>query len=233
MPVILHSISTMTAQRFQILPFSWWCIRQPGWPRAAWPLTRGAKTWHLNNGAAGQMPPEAVVCRWSWDIRGMARGRSDPRWAWLTGGCMARRDEASGVPQGGVCARVGDVLAVIKAARERAAGPVPAADSVLEGPPAAHRAHTGSAAGSAWLSGLSGVFGSRLPRSRLSSSRPPRLGRPGGPSRTIGCADPRHGSRSPGIRRLSGRRGRTGQAWLSHSRCLRYRPLVGCAGTGC
>jgi hypothetical protein len=41
--------------------------------------------------------------------------------------------------------------------------------------------------------------GTRLPRSRLSGSRPPRLGRPSGPSHAIGCADPRPGDHSPGF----------------------------------
>jgi hypothetical protein len=39
----------------------------------------------------------------------------------------------------------------------------------------------------------------RLPRFRLSGSRPPRLGRPCGPSHSIGYADPRHGGHSPGF----------------------------------
>jgi hypothetical protein len=41
--------------------------------------------------------------------------------------------------------------------------------------------------------------GYRLPRSRLSGSRPPRPGRPCGPSHAIGYADPGPGSHSPGI----------------------------------
>ena len=49
--------------------------------------------------------------------------------------------------------------------------------------------------------------GLRLPRSRLSGSRPPHLGRPFGPSHAIGYADPRPGSRSPGDWRLRGIRG--------------------------
>jgi hypothetical protein len=40
----------------------------------------------------------------------------------------------------------------------------------------------------------------------LSCSRPPRLGRPCGPSRAIGCADPRPGTHSPGFGAYRGRR---------------------------
>src|SRR5258708_9669201 len=41
--------------------------------------------------------------------------------------------------------------------------------------------------------------GCRLPRLRLSGSRPPRPGRPCGPSHAIGSADPGSGSHSPCI----------------------------------
>ena len=44
----------------------------------------------------------------------------------------------------------------------------------------------------------SSAEGVRLPRSELSGSRPPRLGRPCGPSHAIGYGDPRPGTHSPG-----------------------------------
>src|SRR6202042_1408579 len=63
----------------------------------------------------------------------------------------------------------------IKAARSRAAGPVPAAGLALGGPPAAHRATLIS--GGMIRMAIGTVPGrTRLPRSRLSSSRPPRAG---------------------------------------------------------
>src|ERR1022692_3590255 len=43
-----------------------------------------------------------------------------------------------------------------------------------------------------------GRASSHLPRLQLSGSRPPRLGRPSGPSHAIGYADPRPGDHSPG-----------------------------------
>ena len=70
----------------------------------------------------------------------MAGRRSDPRWAWSAGSCLAPWDEASGVPQGGVYARIGDVLAVIKATALRAAAArrIRAGRAALGADPARH-----------------------------------------------------------------------------------------------
>jgi hypothetical protein len=84
-----------------------------------------------------------------------------------TTGCQAYR-------AGSVAERPSVVIS--KAARERAAGPVPAAGSALGGPPAAHRA--AQAASQDQVGCCHGPDGEvHLPRSKLSSSRPPRLGR--------------------------------------------------------
>jgi len=42
-------------------------------PATSWNTSSGAlwRPW-LVSGPCSQMPPEAAVCRWSWDIRGMA-----------------------------------------------------------------------------------------------------------------------------------------------------------------
>jgi hypothetical protein len=84
-------------------------------------------------------------------------------------------------------------------APRRAAGPVPAAGSALGGAPAAHRANTGGEAGSGRFIGTVLMSGAVFLAIDLSSSRPPRLGRPFGPSHAIGYADPRDGDRSPGF----------------------------------
>src|SRR6266516_2146991 len=55
-----------------------------------------------------QMPPEAAACRWSWDICGMPRTGLACIWPGLRGA-------ASSVPQGGIYACVGNVLAVVEA----------------------------------------------------------------------------------------------------------------------
>src|SRR5215471_11015070 len=54
-----------------------------------------------------QMPPEAVACRWSWDICGMAR--TSVAYIWPGPGAT------SSIPQGCVYPSVGDVVAVVEA----------------------------------------------------------------------------------------------------------------------
>lgn len=88
---------------------------------------------------------------------------------------------------------------VIKAAPlRRTAAPVPG--SALATPARYGRAHaTGHRAGQVRSLGRPHEQLGRLPRLRLSGSWRPRLGRPCGPSHTIGYADPRPGDLSPGV----------------------------------
>ena len=89
----------------------------------------------------------------------------------------------------------------MSASRRRASAPLARCQRRAQ-PWEARAPHTGP---HRWHSRISTVIGTmlgvrvRLPRSRLSSSRPPRLGRPCGPSHAIGCGDPRHGGHSPGF----------------------------------
>jgi hypothetical protein len=66
----------------------------------------------MQSGATGSRCLPLVV-----DIRGMDSGRSGARLAWSAGISFGRVpwDGPSGIPQGGIYARVGDVLAVVEA----------------------------------------------------------------------------------------------------------------------
>jgi hypothetical protein len=88
------------------------------------------------------------------------------------------RRTASSVSQGGVYVRVGDVLAVIKAAPGGAAGPASAPGSSLGRPARRTPGHTRRARRSTGLTGSQrSCAQSHLSRLRLSSSQPPPQGR--------------------------------------------------------
>ncbi len=71
----------------------------------------------------------------------------------------------------------------------------------------------------------------RLPRTRLSSSQPPPLGRPYGPSHAIGYADPKRGDHSQGIQRLRGEMRKIGQPNYPAAGVVAESPSAGVVGT--